>query len=174
MRLRLSIGLALIVAACAAVVVPGASARFQPNSVVPLFCTSDTIPGGTQLSVRIRWVVRNSGQIDKFLSSQLLTWTVYDSSNNVLASRTPATYGDRTGWSAPVHSNTVDMNNDGVIDDVWYADYLMATGVTVATGETVRIAHSLTANAKTDDGFGFRYNAGDTISSGSNCSVTGV
>jgi len=174
MRLRITLFVALT-AVCLGALATGASARFQPNSVVPLFCTSDTIPANTELRLRMRWVVRNSGQITKFLSGQKLVWTVYASDGTPLVSRVPSPeYGDLTYWSAPVHSTTADFNGDGVVDDVWYADYLAPTGLTLAAGESVRVAYTLTANVKTDDGFYKGIPAYSTIASGSNCTVTGV
>jgi hypothetical protein len=138
------------------------------------------IPANTELKLRVRWVVRNSGQIDKFLAHQKLTWTVYASDGNVRATRVPSPeYGDLSYWSAPVHNTTADFTGDGVPDDVWYSDYLATTGAVLAAGETVRVAYTLTADVKTDDGFrGFPgsgpWNAFQTIASGSNCTVTGV
>ena len=73
-----------------------------------------------------------------------------------------------------MHSNTTDINGDGVIDDVWYTDYLSATGVVVGLNQSVTVSYVLTANSKTDDGFGYKFNAYDTIASGTSCTVTGV
>ena len=73
----MKLAVVLGVAVCAfAAIASGASARYQVNSVVPVFCSSDTIPAGSELKLRMRWVVRNTGQADKFRSSQKLTWTV--------------------------------------------------------------------------------------------------
>ena len=92
-----------------------------------------------------------------------------------VAPHTPSPqYGDVSLWSAPVHSTTVDFNGDGKIDDVWYADYLAATGITLATGQSVTVAYTLTANVKTDDGFGNNIPAFQTIASGTSCTVTAV
>ena len=55
-----------------------------------------------------------------------------------------------------------------------YSDYQQATGVTVGLDETVIIAFDLSANAATDDGFGYKNLEPGTISSGSSCSVEGV
>jgi hypothetical protein len=169
----------LVVAVCglvsAGVLATGASAQFHADSVVPVFCTSDTIPGGTQLQLRLRWVVRNQGQIDRFLGGQKLVWSV-SSSSGVLASRVPSApeYGDSTYWSPKVHSTTRDFNGDGVVDDVWYADYLAPTGVTLAAGQTVTVSYTLTANVKTDDGFFKGIPAFSTIATGNSCTVTGT
>jgi hypothetical protein len=176
MRLRLTVLVAVSAAVCAGVLATGASARFQQNSVVPLFCTNDTIPGGTELKLRMRWVVRNVGQIDKFLGGQKLAWTVTSSDGTVLASRVPTNpeYGDLTYWSPGVRSTGQDFNGDGTPDDVWYADYLAPTGVTLAAGQTVTVSYTLTANVKTDDGFYKGIPAYSTIASGTTCTVTGV
>ena len=174
---RLSVFAILLTTVGLSVLAGNASASFHANGVVPLFCTSDTIPAGTPLQLRIRWVVKNSGQITKFLSGQSLTWTVTASDGSLLASSTPSPqYGDVTHWSAPVHSTGVDFNADGVPDDVYYADYLAPTGLTLAAGQTVTVRYQLTANVKTDDGFGTNIPAFTTITaSGSTpCSVTGT
>jgi hypothetical protein len=165
-------GVAVLAALSAAALATNASAAFRANGVVALFCTSDTIPNNVELKLRMRWVVKNSGQITKFLSAQKLVWSV---SGAASLSHTPSPeYGDVSLWSAPVHSTTVDFNNDGTIDDVWYADYLAPTGITLATGQSVTVAFTLTANAKTDDGFGTNIPAFQTISSGTSCTVTGA
>jgi hypothetical protein len=176
MRLALKAALAVVAVVGVGALATGASGAFRANSVVPLFCTSDTIPAGSELKLRMRWVVRNSGQADKFLSSQKLSWTVSSSSGTVLASRVPSNpeYGNLTYWSPKVHQSGTDINNDGVVDDVYYMDYLAPTGITLAAGESVTVAYTLTANAKTDDGFGFKFDAFQTIASGSSCTVTGV
>ena len=179
MRLRVGVFVALLAAVAVSVGIftSGASARFQANGVVPLFCTSDTIPTTTPLQLRIRWVVKNSGQITQFLAHQSLTWTVRAADGTVLATRTPnPTYGDTTYWSSPVHSTTLDIDNDGKIDDVWWADYLAPTGITLAAGESVSVSYLLTADAKTDDGFGFKFDKNETIAPAPGtppCVVTG-
>ena len=173
----MKLAVVLGVAVCAfAAIASGASARYQVNSVVPVFCSSDTIPAGSELKLRMRWVVRNTGQADKFRSSQKLTWTVTGADGTVLATNQPLNpeYGDTRLWSPKVHSNTTDINGDGVIDDVWYTDYLSATGVVVGLNQSVTVSYVLTANSKTDDGFGYKFNAYDTIASGTSCTVTGV
>ena len=67
--------------------------------------------------------MRNSGQATQFLGDpkrnkgQGLTWTVTAFGGSVLATRIPNPhYGDQTYWSAPVHSTTVDLNGDGVVN----------------------------------------------------------
>ena len=57
---------------------------------------------------------------------------------------------------------------------MWYVDYLAPTGLTLTAGQTVTIAYTLTANVKTDDGFGNKFDPGDIISSGNTCTATGV
>jgi hypothetical protein len=177
MRLRLIV-LAALAATCACALATGALARHQPNGVVPLFCTSDTIPAGMELKLRIRWVTKNEPQERQFLDSQKLTWTVYSSDGTVRASRQTSDlspeYGDKTYWSEIGHLTGTDINGDGKLDDVYYADYLVSTGIVLAAGEQVRVAHLLVANSKTDDGFYPGVKAGQPISSGENCMVTGV
>lgn len=164
---------------CTGVLATGASARFQANGVVPLFCTSDTIPAGVELKLRMRWVTKNEAQERQFLDSQKLTWSVTSSDGTtVLASRQTTDlnpeYGDLTYWSAIGHLTGTDINQDGKIDDVYYADYLAPTGIVLAVGESVTVAHLLIANTKTDDGFFPGVKAGQPLSSGSNCTVTAV
>jgi hypothetical protein len=48
MRLKVKVLVALTAAVCLGVLATGASAQFRANSVVPLFCTSDTIPAGAE------------------------------------------------------------------------------------------------------------------------------
>ena len=55
-----------------------------------------------------------------------------------------------------------------------YSDYRQATGVTVGLNQTVIVAYELSANAPTDDGFGWKFLAPGVISSGNSCRVTGV
>lgn len=176
MRLRVTFVVAIVATTVFGVFTSGASARFQPNSVVPLFCTSDTIPAGTELKLRMRWVVRNAGQMDRFRGGQKLVWTVTASDGTVVASRTAPNpeYGDLTGWGPKVHSTTTDFNGDGVIDDVWYSDYQVPTGVVLGVDQSVTIAYTLTANVKTDDGFFKGIPAYSTIASGTSCTATGV
>jgi hypothetical protein len=181
MRLRFALlAAAAIAAATCGFLVTMASAAPRPSGVVALFCGHDTIPADTtQLQLRIRWVVRNSGQITKFLAHQKLVWTIYNSDDSVRLAHTPSPeYGDETNWSAPVHF-VGDLNNDGVTDDVWYSDYLAPTGITLHVGESVRVAFTLTADSKTDDGFRGEPGAGpwpayQVISSGTSCLVTGA
>jgi hypothetical protein len=73
-----------------------------------------------------------------------------------------------------VHSTTTDVNGDGVINDVWYSDYRVPTGVVLGAGQSVTIAYTLTANVKTDDGFFKGIPAYSTIASGTSCIATGV
>jgi hypothetical protein len=161
-----------LVAVCVGVVVTGASAQHHPDSVVPLFCTSDTIPAGSELKLRIRWAVKSPGQASKFLQSQKLSWTVSAPDGTVLASRDPAGYGDLTYWSGPIYTEVILA--DGTRQKIYASDYLVSTGVTLAAGQTVTVAHLLIANAKTDDGFGNNIPANTPLSSKSNCTVTGI
>ena len=55
-----------------------------------------------------------------------------------------------------------------------YSDYRQATGVTVGLNQTVIVAYELSANAPTDDGFGWKFLAPGVITSGNSCRVTGV
>jgi hypothetical protein len=177
--LRFALVVAVAAALFASVFGSAALARFQANSVVPVFCTSDTIPANTELSVRLRWAVSNKGQMDRFLVAQKMTWTVYASDGTtVLASSAPTNpeYGDTTSWSAQGQT-------EGTITDKWgavkkqkfvYSDYQQATSVTVGLNETVIVAYELSANAPTDDGFGWKFLEPGVIASGSSCMVTGV
>ena len=103
MSLRLAGLLTLLAAVSIGVLAGGASARFQSNSVVPLFCTNDQIPANTELKLRIRWAVKNAAQIRQFLNSQKLTCTVKTGDGaTVLAQRqtaklTRSTATQRTG-----------------------------------------------------------------------------
>ena len=171
--------IALALMAGFAVFGTAAEARFQPNSVVPVFCSSDTIPGGTTLSVRLRWAVSNRGQMDGFLSAQKMTWTVYAADGQTaLASSAPTSpeFGDRTSWSPVGETVGTITDKNGVVkkQKFVFSDYLQSTGVTVGVDETVIVAYDLSANAPTDDGFGWKFLAPGTISSGDSCTVTGV
>jgi hypothetical protein len=162
---------------CAALFVSAASARLASNGIVPVFCGMNgsavyEIPTGVPLQLRLGWSVKTSGQASKFLDSQLLSWTVTSSSGAVLASRTPTTYGDQTYWSGPVYQEI--LLGDGTREKVYTSNYLAPTGLTLTVGETVTVSYTLTANAKTDDGFGFAYDKFETISTWNGCTVTGV
>jgi hypothetical protein len=177
--LRLNVLLAVSLAGCVGIFAAAASARYQANSVVPVFCTADQIPENTQLSVRLRWGVSNSGQMAGFLAAQKMTWTVYASDGTtVLATSAPTNpeYGDTTSWSAPAQEVGTITTKTGAVkkQKFTYSDYQQATGVTVGLGETVIVAYELSANAPTDDGFGWKFLEPGTISSGSSCTVTGV
>ena len=75
------------------------------------------------------------------------------------------------------------MNNDGKIDDVYYADYQAPTGLTLTAGQSVTVSYYLTANSKTDDGFGNTAAKYGIVSHGNNstpptpgadyCTITG-
>jgi hypothetical protein len=91
-----------------------------------------------------------------------------------LANGSNPEYGDLTGWGPKVHSTTTDVNGERAIDDVWYSDFLVPTGVVLGAGQSVTIAYTLTANVKTDDGFFKGIPAYWTIASGTSCTATGV
>jgi hypothetical protein len=172
----LSCSMALV---CVGLFATAAAARFQPDSVVPVFCTSDTIPANTQLNLRLRWAVSNRGQMDGFLDAQKMTWTVYASDGTtVLASSAPPSpeFGDRTSWSAigETVGTITDKNGQTKKQKFVFSDYRQATGVTVGLDQTVIVAFELSANAPTDDGFGWKFLEPGVISSGSSCTVTGV
>ena len=177
--LRLKVLVAVSLAVSVGVFAAAASARFQANSVVPVFCTSDTIPANTELSLRLRWAVSNKGQLDRFLSAQKLTWTVYASDGTtVLRSSAPTNpeFGDTTSWSAAGQMEGTITTKTGAVQKqkFTYSDYQQATGYTVGLNETVIVAYELSANAPTDDGFGYKFLAAGVIASGNTCSVTGV
>lgn len=177
--LRFTVLTSSVALMCVGLFATAAAARFQPNSVVPVFCTNDTIPAGTQLSLRLRWAVSNRGQMEGFLDAQKMTWTVYASDGaTVLASSAPPSpeFGDRTSWSAPGETigTITDKNGQTKKQKFVYSDWQQATGVTVGLGETVVVAYELSANAPTDDGFGWKFLEPGVISSGSSCTVTGV
>jgi hypothetical protein len=56
----------------------------------------------------------------------------------------------------------------------WLTNYRYNTGITLSAGQTVRITFELTANRKTDDGSGYKFEAGEVMTGGSTCTVTGV
>ena len=184
--LRLMVLVAVSAAMCIGIFAAAASARYQANSVVPVFCTSDTIPANTELSVRLRWGVSNKGQLDGFLAAQKMTWAVYASDRTtLLASSVPTSpeFGDTSSWS-PYGEMTADITTKtGVVkrQKFTYSDYQQATGVTVGLGQTVVIVYELSANAPTDDGFGWKFTAPGVLSSTTvsstnpaACTVTGV
>ncbi|HEY9375648.1 MAG TPA: hypothetical protein VIQ02_00955 [Jiangellaceae bacterium] len=155
---------------CTGVFASVAPANHQ-GSVVPLFCGSHTIPGGTELVVRMGWAVKNEAQARIFLANQKLTWTVSGGDQATVSHVPSPEYGEVTGWTGPVYQEVL---AEGKRQKVWLSNYLAPTGVIVGVGETVTVGYTLTASAKTDDGFGNRFNAFETISSGSTCTVTGV
>jgi len=164
---------------CLGVFAAAAPARFQADSVVPVFCTSDTIPANTQLSVRLRWGVSNNGQMSGFLKAQKMTWTVYaaDGTTVLATSAAPSPeFGDIRSWSPAGQDEALITDRNGVTkkQKFTYSDYRQATGVTVGLNQTVIVAYELSANAPTDDGFGWKFLAPGVISSGSSCRVTGV
>lgn len=88
---------AVLVGMCVGLLVSGASAKDQLNSVVPLFCSNDRIPANSELTVRLRWAVSNKGQLSGFLSAQKLTWAVYTADGaTLLGSRLPRTRSSAT------------------------------------------------------------------------------
>ena len=170
MRLVPKVALVAAVMLCASVFASGAPASHQ-GSVVPLFCSSHTIPGGTELVLRMGWAVKNQAQARIFLANQSLTWTVSGGDQATVSHVPNPQYGDLTGWTGPDYQEVL---AEGKLQKVWLSNYLMPTGVMVAVGETVTVSYTLTASAKTDDGFGNKFNAFETMSSGSTCTVSGV
>ena len=129
---------------------------------MPVFCTSDTIPANTQLTLRLRWGVSNLGQLNGFLGAQKLTWTVYAADGTtVLATSAPPNpeFGDTTSWSAAGQEEAMITTKNGTVkkQKFTYSDYRQATGVTVGLNQTVIVAYELSANAPTDDGFGWKF-----------------
>ena len=164
---------------CLGVFAAAAPARFQADSVVPVFCTSDTIPANTQLTVRLRWAVSNNGQMSGFLQAQKMTWTVYaaDGTTVLASSAAPSPeFGDTSSWSPTGQETGTITDKNGVVkkQKFTYSDYRQATGVTVGLNQTVIVAYELSANAPTDDGFGWKFLEPGVIASGSSCRVTGV
>jgi hypothetical protein len=181
--LRLKRGLVLVSAVlCFGVVAAAATAGFRANSVVPVFCTSDTIPANTELSVRLRWGVSNNGQMNGqngFLQVQKMTWTVFAADGTtVLASSAPTSpeFGDIRSWSPSAEEVGTITTKTGAVkkQKFTYSDYQQQTGVIVGLNQTVVIAYELSANAPTDDGFGWKFLDPGVISSGNTCRVTGV
>ena len=170
---------------CAAIITSVALAthvQHTGSGVVPMFCGAPdgagghaavyTIPSTTALTVRLGWAVKNAEQATIFLNNQQLTWTVTADDGTVLYERIPSPeYGDRTFWSDPVYQEIL---AEGKRQKVYLMSYRVQTGIFIPAGETVTISYTLTASAKTDDGFGNRYAAGETISTWNGCTVTGV
>ena len=185
-RLRLMALIAVAAAMGIGIFATAASAAFRANSVVPVFCSNDTIPANTELSVRLRWGVSNKGQLDGFMAAQKLTWAIYTSDGStLLASSAPTSpeYGDTTSWSAYGQEVGTITTKTGAVQKqkFTYSDYLQATGYTVALGETVILTYELSANAPTDDGFGWKFTAAGVLASTTvsstnpaACRVTGV
>ena len=185
---------ALCAATVAAVAYASHTTRFAADGVVPLFCgihftfddgteTSSpvyTIASTTPLTIRLGWSVKNEAQMTQFLNGQKLVWTITDSDGNVVADRTTAElspeYGDRTHWGTPFAQTINTTNKAGTMkrQKVYTVNYRVETGLLVPAGETYTIAHTLTANTKTDDGLGFAYDAFQPISNWNGCTVTGV
>jgi len=164
---------------CLGIFTAAAPARFQADSVVPVFCTSDTIPANTQLSVRLRWGVSNYGQMSQFLKAQKMTWTVYaaDGTTALATSAAPSPeFGDIRSWTDAGEEVGTITDKNGVVkkQKFTYSDYRQATGVTVGLNQTVIVAYELSANGPTDDGFGWKFLDPGVISSGNSCRVTGV
>lgn len=121
----------------------------------------------------------NSGQLSNFLAAQKLTWTIFASDGTtVLATSAPPNpeYGDTTSWSPAGQEEGMITTKTGAVkrQKFTYSDYRQATGVTVGLNQTVIVAYELSANAPTDDGFGWKFLEPGVISSGSTCRVTGV
>jgi hypothetical protein len=187
-----------VAALCAGTLAAAGSAahttRHAADGVVPLFCgvhfTHDdgtetsspvyTISSTTPLTIRLGWSVKNEGQMNQFLGSQQLVWTITDSDGDVVLDRTTAElapeYGDTANWGTPFAQTitTTDKGGRTKIEKVFTVNYRVETGLLVPAGETYTIAHTLTASAKTDDGFGFVYDAFQPILSWDGCTVTGV
>jgi hypothetical protein len=157
--------------------------QFTSTGVVPLFCGADNGFGGhasvyrispsTELKVRIGWAVKSQDQATLFLAHQKLVWTITRELDGApIASHVPAPeYGDTANWSGPVYQEIVDGN--GKLQKIWLSSYLAPTSLYVPDGETWRISYSLTADRKTDDGFGTKKNAYEVLSGGNTCTVTG-
>jgi hypothetical protein len=129
------------------------------------------IPAGSELVIRLGWGTKNRAQSEQFLASQKLLWTVERLDGTDLVTRPDPGFGDTSNWSAPSYNEVAQA--DGKIEKIWQTNYRTGTGVTLAAGETVRITYVLTANTATDDGFGFKFKAGEVLSSGNTCTVTG-
>ena len=193
-RFAVLAAVALCAGTVAAVGYASHTTRFAADGVVPLFCgihfTHDdgtetaspvyTISSTTPLTIRLGWSVKNEDQMTQFLNGQKLVWTITDSDGSVVLDRATAElspeYGDTTYWGTPFAQtiNTTDKGGRTKREKVYTVNYRVETGLLVPAGETYTIAHTLTANTKTDDGFGFKFDAFQTIASGSSCTVTGV
>lgn len=136
-------------------------------------CTSGsaTIPAGQQLVIRSAWATLTPGQAAKFLDHQQIVWSLYTGDGStLLASSTPAAFGDTTYWSQPVEgTGTI----DGVQRKRFLMTYLAPTGVTLQIGESVKLVYSFETDTKLDDGFGYRTAAG-TVYATTGCVITGA
>lgn len=169
MRFKLATTVAVL---CAAVLAPGAAANHPvPVNGVPMFCNhAYTVTANTPFDMRFTWSVKSQGQAANFLAGQQFSWTVTDvDTEEELAARTPADYGDQTGWGAPVYGEGI---IEGKRQKYWGMTYRHT--LTLSPDQTVRISYTLSADRKTDDGFGFTFDAFEVISSASTCTVTGV
>ena len=176
LRIRLGILVAVLAAVCMGGFATGGQAAFRADSVVPVFCTADTIPAGSQLKLRLRWGVSSPGQLTKFLDHQFLGWSVQYQGNALASAIAPdPLYGDRTYWVGTGSMVGTTTNKNGVVQKLkyYYADWLVNTGVTLAVGQTVQILYAIDTDAITDDGFGYNFGPG-RIATGSSCFVTGV
>jgi hypothetical protein len=161
----------LVAMATVGVATSVASASHQ-GSVVPMFCTTHTIPAGTELVLRLGWAAKNYDQSTLFLGAQNLTWTVTRSDGSAVSRPGPSpTYGDTSNWSAPVYQEAM---IDGKRQKTWFTNYQTPTGVVVGLNETVTVTYGLTVDRNVLDGFGYKLTPGVTLGSGNTCSVTGV
>lgn len=144
------------------------------GTITPYVHCSDgqeTVPGGSQLIVRSAWATGSWGNVQKFLDHQKITWSVYSADGStLLASRTPSAFGDKTFWSEPQFGvGTI----DGQDKSRWLTTYLAPTGVTVATGQSVKLVYNWSVDKKLDDDFGYDIRPG-TIAETTSCVITGV
>jgi hypothetical protein len=114
-----------------------------------------------------------------FLKAQKMTWTVFAADGTtVLASSatTSPEFGDTSSWSpAGQEVGTITTKTGAVQKQKFtYSDYRQSTGVIVGLNQTVIVAYDLSANAPTDDGFGWKFLEPGTIWAGNTCRVTGV
>lgn len=133
---------------------------------------TNTVSSTSELRFRFGWATKSQGQAANFLRSQKLTWTITDWNDNVIQRVPNPEYGDLTYRSTQAEYREVTDAN-GKLQKIWFSNYLYPTGLFVPAGESVTIQFTLTANSRTDDGFGFAYNPFEVISTGS-CTVTGV